>query len=136
MDEYMKEALEIVKAQAKVHAMTEEEISNRLRTLADLLRRMDANEPDRQDDREHARRSIREKTILCLECGENFRVLTRRHLALHGMDPDEYRKKWGLGKDVPLACRALQRERRRRMREMRLWERRGRSRKDDALPRT
>ena len=132
MDEYMKEALEIVKAQARVHAMTEEEITARLRTLAALLRQMNTEQqPDEQESRERARRSIREKSVLCLECGESFRQLTSRHLALHGLEPDEYREKWGLDRDVPLVCRALQRERRRRMREMRLWERRGRSGKRD-----
>ena len=130
MDEFMKEALEIVKAQAKVHAMTEEEITTRLRTLAELLRKISTEEADARDEQERVRHSVREKSILCLECGEHFRVLTKRHLALHGLEPEEYKAKWGLDRDAPLACRALQRERRRRMRELRLWERRGKNGKE------
>jgi predicted transcriptional regulator len=37
---------------------------------------------------------------------------------------EEYRKKWGYSKDVPLVCKSLQRERRKKMKDMKLWEKR------------
>ena len=53
-----------------------------------------------------------------------FKILTKRHLAMHGMDAAAYREKWGFKKDTPLVCKALQRERRRKMKDMKLWEKR------------
>ena len=38
MDDYLKEALEIVRAQASVRNMTEEEITSMVRRLADSIR--------------------------------------------------------------------------------------------------
>ena len=51
--------------------------------------------------------SIQEDKIICLECGAGFRLLTPKHLASHGMDQDEYRKKYGISKTTPLASKAL-----------------------------
>ena len=62
-----------------------------------------------------------------MESGKSFKVLTRKHLAKYGLTPEEYREKWGYPKGMPLVCKALQRERRKKMREMRLWERRGKA---------
>ena len=70
------------------------------------------------------RKSVKEKSVTCLECGKNFKVLTKRHLAIHGMSTDNYREKWGLKKGTALVSKALQRERRKKMNDMKLWERR------------
>ena len=53
-----------------------------------------------------------------------FKIITAKHLALHGLDADAYREKWGLKKGTPLARKALVRARRKKMKEMQLWERR------------
>ncbi|MBG3876405.1 hypothetical protein FVW20_05025 [Desulfovibrio oxamicus] len=71
-----------------------------------------------------AAKSIRETTVICLECGKVCKIITAKHLALHGLDADAYREKWGLKKGAPLACKALVRARRKKMKEMQLWERR------------
>ena len=71
-----------------------------------------------------ARKSVKEKSVTCLECGQSFKILTTRHLASHGMTSAEYREKWGFKKDAPLVCKALQRERRKKMKDMKLWEKR------------
>ena len=70
------------------------------------------------------RKSIKEKSITCMECGKTFKILTRKHLASHNLDAAEYREKWGLKKDTPLVCKGLQRERRKKMKDMKLWEKR------------
>ncbi|RWH00172.1 MucR family transcriptional regulator, partial [Mesorhizobium sp.] len=41
--------------------------------------------------------------IICLEDGKKFKSL-KRHLALHGLTPDEYREKWGLARDYPMVA--------------------------------
>jgi predicted transcriptional regulator len=50
--------------------------------------------------------------------------LTRKHLAQHGLTPDEYRAKHGMKKGTALAAKSLVRERRKKMKDMKLWERR------------
>ena len=52
-------------------------------------------------------------------------VLSKRHLALHGLDAVTYREKWGLKEGAPLTCKELQRSRRAKMKDMKLWEKRG-----------
>ncbi len=42
--------------------------------------------------------------IVCLEDGKHFKSL-KRHLATeHNMTPQEYRQKWGLPRDYPMAA--------------------------------
>jgi predicted transcriptional regulator len=125
MEDHLTMAIEIVKAQAKVRNMKEDEIRTMVDSLSATIRGMDlaaATGPAMPLD---AKGAIKERTITCLESGKPFKILTRKHLAKYGLTPDEYRAKWGYAKDMPLVCKALQRERRKKMRELRLWERRG-----------
>ena len=77
------------------------------------------------------KKSIREKSITCLVCGKTMKVITKKHLALHGLDAVSYREKFGLKKGTPLTCKELQRTRKQKMTEMKLWERRAEKRKID-----
>ena len=129
MDDYLKEALDIVKAQAGVRIMAEDEIISMVRRLSSDIKNVaegDAcvEEPAGADAQSDPRKSIKEKSITCMECGKNFKILTRKHLAGHSLDAAEYRDKWGLKKDTPLVCKGLQRERRKNMKDMKLWEKR------------
>lgn len=128
METYLSLALDIVKAQARVRNMTEEEITAMMVKLADSIKTIDmatggartlvdASAPD-------PKKAVKERSITCLESGKPYKILTRRHLAKFGLTPDAYRAKWGYPRDMPLVCRALQRERRKKMRDMKLWERR------------
>ncbi|RWG59467.1 MAG: transcriptional regulator [Mesorhizobium sp.] len=49
------------------------------------------------------KRSVFPDYIICLEDGKKFKSL-KRHLALHGLTPDEYREKWGLARDYPMVA--------------------------------
>jgi len=73
------------------------------------------------------KKAIREKSIICLECGKSFKVLTKRHLINHDLTPLEYKEKWGYTKKTSLVCKGLARDRRKKMSEMKLWERRGKN---------
>lgn len=70
------------------------------------------------------RKAIREKSVVCLECGKKCKVLTKKHLATHGLTPEEYKEKWGFKKSQPLIAKGLARERKQKMSEMQLWKRR------------
>jgi predicted transcriptional regulator len=127
MEDYLKQALEIVKAQASVRNMTEEEITSMVKSLADGIKKVAEGTESEQTKQEPAvdpKKAIREKSVICLECGKSFKVLTKRHLASHGLTPEEYKAKWGYKKNASLVAKALARERRKKMQDMRLWEKR------------
>ena len=56
-----------------------------------------------------------------MECGQEFKMLSPKHLASHGLDSKSYRKKHGLSARQPLCARSLS-------------ERRSQSGKDRGLP--
>ncbi len=127
MDDYLKEALEIVKAQAKVRTMAEEEIISMVQKLAEGIRGVCGSAQPVEDAQEQGilvRKAIKEQSVVCLECGKSFKILTKKHLASHGVDADAYRDKWGIKRNTPLVCKSLQRERRKKMKDMKLWEKR------------
>jgi predicted transcriptional regulator len=133
MDTYLSMALDIVKAQAKVRTMGEDEITSMVTRLAAGIRQIDSGETVTESQIEtaaspDAKKAVRERSIICLESGKSFKVITRKHLAKFGLTPEQYREKWGYPKGMPLVCKGLQRERRKKMREMKLWERRGKTR--------
>jgi predicted transcriptional regulator len=126
MDDYIVEALAIVKAQASTRIMTEEEIISMIKKLSHNIRAIAtcAQPAEEFQTDVDATKSIKEKSVSCLECGKTFKILSARHLALHGLTAEEYKEKWGLKQKTPLIAKALLRERRKKMKEMRLWERR------------
>ena len=49
------------------------------------------------------RKSITPDHIICLDDGRRFKSL-KRHLAILGMTPDQYRAKWNLPPDYPMVA--------------------------------
>jgi len=126
-DEALKEALEIVKAQASVRAMTAEEMAAMVENVARGIVALtgQGKEPDAAPaSAVDPKKSIREASVICLECGKSFKIITKKHLATHGLTPEAYRDKHGLKKGQALTCKALARERRKKMQDMKLWEKR------------
>lgn len=130
MGDMLKAVLELVKAQATVRGMTADEMTAMLGTLEKNLQSL--SQPSAESTgaapvatvKPDAAKSIRETAATCLECGKVCKIIVAKHSALHGLDADVYREKWGLKKGTPRACRALARVRRKKMKEMQLWERR------------
>ncbi len=134
MEDYLKQAIEIVKAQASVRNMNEEEITSMIRALAQSIRGV-AEGSAPVVDAEPAvdpKNAIREKSVICCECGKSFKVLTKRHLATHGLTPEEYREKYGYKKGTSLVAKSLARDRRKTMQGMKLWEKRKKAPKAQA----
>ena len=134
MEDYLKQAIEIVKAQASVRNMNEEEITSMIRALAQSIRGV-AEGSVPVIDAEPAvdpKNAIREKSVICCECGKSFKVLTKRHLATHGLTPEEYREKYGYKKGTSLVAKSLARDRRKTMQGMKLWEKRKKAPKAQA----
>jgi len=129
MEDHMKQALEIVKAQAGVRTMSEEEMTSMVANIASKLKSIEAGEQEPQEEQTQEpavdpKKAIREKSVVCLECGKTFKVLTKKHLATHGLTPAEYKEKWGFKKTQSLIAKSLARERKKKMQEMQLWKRR------------
>lgn len=106
--------------------MAEEEITSMSARSPLILKRWKTRPPSRKKrlPGDSPGQIHQEKSVTCLECGKTFKIITRKHLAMHGLDADTYREKWGIKKNTPLVCKELQRERRKKMKEMKLWEKR------------
>ncbi len=49
------------------------------------------------------RKSVTPGYLICLEDGKHFKAL-KRHLATHGLMPEQYRAKWKLPSDYPMVA--------------------------------
>ena len=127
MESHLKEALDIVKAQAGFRAMAEEEIIAMVKKLSASIHAISENKEltVAEDVATDTQKAIKEKSITCLVCGKVFKLITKKHLATHGLTAEEYLEKFGYKKGTALVSRALRKERKRKMQEMKLWERRG-----------
>ena len=119
METYLKEALDIVKAQASICIMTEDELVTKLKKLTLGIKAISEAAvlpatPGSTDI--DPAKAIKEKSIACVKCGKTFKFLTKKHLASHNLTPEEYREQCGYKKGTPLVCKSLQRERRKRTR--------------------
>ena len=89
----------MTKTQASVRTMTEDEMMSMVLNLASKIQSVESGEQAEVSSEEKfmpvdAKKSIKEKSITCLECGKSMKVLTKRHLAIHGLDAVSYREKW------------------------------------------
>lgn len=50
------------------------------------------------------KKSVQPDHLVCLEDGKKHKMLRRHLLTAHGMTPDEYRERWGLGRDYPMVA--------------------------------
>ncbi len=121
---------EIIAAQAKHKAMTPEEMGESLRTVFQTLQEiqhlgngMENTEGSASEDslaflRRNPLKSIQRNQIICLESGKAYKLLSNRHLALYGLTPREYKKKWGIPMTMPLSARSLTNRRRKLAKEL------------------
>ncbi len=127
-DDAFAQAMAITSAQAGVRPMTAQEIVAYAREVAAGIRELQggvAGAPvGATEPAVNPKDAVRETSVVCLECGAKFKMLTKRHLEQHGLTPAEYKAKWGLKKGTSLACKSIQRMRRQKMQEMQLWTRR------------
>lgn len=58
---------------------------------------------EKQEPAVSIKKSVTPDYLVCLDDGKKFKSL-RRHLAVLGMTPDDYRAKWGLAPDYPMVA--------------------------------
>jgi predicted transcriptional regulator len=69
-----------------------------------LLSLRKAPEPTPQAPAVSIRQSVRTTYVVCLECGVRGKMLRRHLRESHGLNPNEYRAKWGLSPDHPITA--------------------------------
>jgi predicted transcriptional regulator len=57
------------------------------------------------------RQSVRHEYVVCLDCGYRGKTLRRHVNSQHGLNRDEYLKRWGLRSDHPLTAPAYSEQR-------------------------
>jgi predicted transcriptional regulator len=72
------------------------------RALAALGR--EEPEPARPEPAVPVRRSIRDEHLTCLVCGKQQKILKHHLAVLHQLSPDEYRDRFGLRPEYPMAA--------------------------------
>jgi len=109
---------EIIQSQISSKQMTTEEIKAALNDTFQTLKALqeaEANgietEPEETNPVMDPKKSIQRNKIICLECGQEFKMLSPKHLRSHGLTSKEYRKKHGFSARQPLCSKALSEKR-------------------------
>ena len=129
-------AADLVQSQCAAKAMNTEEITMALQSTFNALQALQvlqAGEAKQQAGTSEGiavavavpgmtpGKSIQKNKIICLECGQEFKMLSPKHLRSHDLTGRDYRRKWGFSLRQPLCAKALS-------------ERRKKAGKDRGLP--
>ena len=110
---------EIVQSQTSAKQMTTEEIKTALKDTFQALKSLQDSEvssgiePDTLETTKvlDPKKSIQKNKVVCLECGQDFKMLSGKHLASHGLDSKPHRKKYGFPARQPLCAKTLSEKR-------------------------
>lgn len=111
---------EIIQSQISSKQMSTEELKTALNETFQALKALqDAESSCECTDPEAGttaptvdpKKSIQKNKVICLECGQEFKMLSPKHLKSHGLDSKEYRKKYGFSARQPLCAKALSEKR-------------------------
>ncbi len=102
-------AVEVVTAFVSNNPVPRGELPALIQTIHDTLAGLSAGvetsiaREERKEPAVSIRRSVTPEFLICLEDGKHFKSL-KRHLAAHGLTPEEYRAKWKLPSDYPMVA--------------------------------
>lgn len=97
---------QIVASYVAHNALPENQVSGFIRSVYGALTGLNASPVEAAPEQTPAvpiRKSVTPDYIICLEDGRKLKSM-KRHLGKLGMAPDEYRAKWGLPADYPMAA--------------------------------
>ncbi|MDZ7642231.1 MAG: MucR family transcriptional regulator [Desulfurivibrio sp.] len=107
-------AAELVQSQCATTSMTADEVAQSLQATYNVLLNLQRDEArgaaadaGGSPYAEQPGKSIQKHKIVCLECGEEFKMISPKHLRSHGLTGREYRRKWGLPLRQALCAREL-----------------------------
>lgn len=109
---------EIIQSQISSKQMTTEEIKAALNDTFQTLKSLqDCESVGVETEIEETspvidpKKSIQKNKIICLECGQEFKMLSPKHLKSHGLNSKDYRKKYGFSARQPLCAKSLSEKR-------------------------
>ena len=140
-------AAEIVAAQASNTGMSSEEVGDALKRLFVTLKEIKSEEDSIINsfaagiaekgrlsvDPKH---SIQRNKIICLECGKEFKQLSKSHLRSHNLTPKEYKKRYGFPSRQALTAKSLTAKRRKLAKDKHLGAKLAEYRKKKAAKKT
>ena len=128
-------AAEIIQSQCSSVGMTEEEISSSLQNTFKTLQSLQLAETQagsagtietgkavKPGIALNPEKSLLKNKVVCLECGQDFKMLSPKHLKSHGLTSREYRVKYGFSLRQPLCAKALSERRKKAGKERGLPE--------------
>ena len=113
-------AADIIQSQCGSTAMTTEEIASSLQSTFKILQDLQSAETiSSQENLTETvikkipglalspEKSLQKNKVICLECGQEFKMLSPKHLRSHGLTSREYRVKHGFSLRQPLCAKSL-----------------------------
>jgi predicted transcriptional regulator len=107
-------AAEIIQSQCSTNKMTSDEITSSLHVTFRTLQSLQSAEKQGSQVPEQTGvvditpgKSILKNKIICLECGQEFKTLSPKHLKSHDLTGREYREKYGFKLRQPLCAKSL-----------------------------
>jgi len=101
---------QIVSAYAGKTALSPAQLNETIAAVANALRSVGGREVAPQNAEQMPavpiKKSVTAEFIVCLEDGKKLKMLKRHLRTAYGMTPAEYRTKWGLPHDYPMAAPA------------------------------
>lgn len=101
------ETAEIVAAYVSHHNIRPDDLPNLIFYIHLALKRAPEAasqlNPPPQEPAVPIKKSVTADYVVCLEDGKKFKSM-KRHLSVHGLTPADYRAKWGLPRDYPMAA--------------------------------
>ena len=111
-------AAEIIQAQGSAKDMSIDEMQSALQKTFETLQGLQKLESGEEAEEQSSatvqispQKSILKNKIICLECGEEFKMLSPKHLRSHDLTGREYRVKYGFSLRQPLCAKALSEKR-------------------------
>lgn len=146
--EVLKLTAQIVISHASLSELTPKELIDEIRDVYNVLAALEAGEAaveaavaaEKGPEAELVKKPpvpldevVKEKYVVCLECGKKMRTLKAHLRKAHQLLPAEYFRRYSLDpKKYPLVCKEYSEQRRKLAKEKGLGARRGRRRKPSA----
>ena len=111
---------EIIQSQISSKQMTTEEIKTAVSETFQTLKSLqdaengagvDTGVESTSSQALDPKKSIQKNKVICLECRQEFKMLSGRHLASHSLDAKAYRAKYGIPARQPLCAKSLSEKR-------------------------
>ncbi len=107
-NDLLEKTVTIVSAHIGFNTVEREKLPDLIRsvygTLQGIAAKDDARDASEPVPAVPIKRSVFGDYLICLEDGKKLKMLKRHLKTAYGMEPDEYRARWGLPRDYPMVA--------------------------------